>query len=288
VFISGESGTGKELVAHAIHNLSRRVERPMVVVNCGALPATLVESELFGYDSGAFTGARREGRIGKFEMADRSSLFLDEIGDMPMETQVKLLRVLENGIFERVGSNRTRSTNFRLISATNRDLRRLIAEEAFRVDLYFRINGITLQVPPLRERASDIPLLVKHFVQRIAPRIGSGINRVNPRALDMLQGLPWPGNVRQLYHEVQRAMIFADGAELTLASFRKLEHQAETVTPPPSVNAAVTIRETVDNVEHALIREALERHHGNKKRVAEELGISRSHLYKKLAAIGQR
>jgi len=188
VFISGESGTGKELVAHAIHNLSRRVERPMVVVNCGALPATLVESELFGYDSGAFTGARREGRIGKFEMADRSSLFLDEIGDMPMETQVKLLRVLENGIFERVGSNRTRSTNFRLISATNRDLRRLIAEEAFRVDLYFRINGITLQVPPLRERASDIPLLVKHFVQRIAPRIGSGINRVNPRALDMLQG----------------------------------------------------------------------------------------------------
>ena len=260
VFISGESGTGKELVAHAIHNLSRRVERPMVVVNCGALPATLVESELFGYDSGAFTGARREGRIGKFEMADRSSLFLDEIGDMPMETQVKLLRVLENGIFERVGSNRTRSTNFRLISATNRDLRRLIAEEAFRVDLYFRINGITLQVPPLRERASDIPLLVKHFVQRIAPRIGSGINRVNPRALDMLQGLPWPGNVRQLYHEVQRAMIFADGAELTLASFRKLEHQAETVTPPPSVNAAVTIRETVDNVEHALIREALERH----------------------------
>ena len=288
VFISGESGTGKELVAHAIHNLSRRVERPMVVVNCGALPANLVESELFGYDSGAFTGARREGRIGKFEMADRSSLFLDEIGDMPMETQVKLLRVLENGIFERVGSNRTRSTNFRLISATNRDLRRLIAEEAFRVDLYFRINGITLQVPPLRERASDIPLLVKHFVQRIAPRIGSGINRVNPRALDMLQGLPWPGNVRQLYHEVQRAMIFADGAELTLASFRKLEHQAETVTPPPSVNAAVTIRETVDNVEHALIREALERHHGNKKRVAEELGISRSHLYKKLAAIGQR
>ena len=288
VFISGESGTGKELVAHAIHNLSRRVERPMVVVNCGALPANLVESELFGYDSGAFTGARREGRIGKFEMADRSSLFLDEIGDMPMETQVKLLRVLENGIFERVGSNRTRSTNFRLISATNRDLRRLIAEEAFRVDLYFRINGITLQVPPLRERASDIPLLVKHFVQRIAPRIGSGINRVNPRALDMLQGLPWPGNVRQLYHEVQRAMIFADGAELTLASFRKLEHQAETVTPPPSVNAAVTIRETVDNVEHALIREALERHHGNKKRVAEELGISRSHLYKKLAVIGQR
>jgi transcriptional regulator with PAS, ATPase and Fis domain len=247
-----------------------------------------VESELFGYDSGAFTGARREGRSGKFEMADRSSLFLDEIGDMPMETQVKLLRVIENGIFERVGSNRTRTTNFRLISATNRDLRRMIADEAFRVDLYFRINGVTLQVPPLRERASDIPLLVRHFVQRIAPRIGSNIHRVNQRALDMLRELPWPGNVRQLYHEVQRAMIFADGTELTLASFRGLEQQPETAQQMLPANAAVTIRETVGNVEHALIREALERHHGNKKRVAEELGISRSHLYKKLAVMGQR
>ena len=290
VFVSGESGSGKELVAHAIHNLSRRVERPMVVVNCGALPATLVESELFGYEAGAFTGARREGRAGKFEMADRSSLFLDEIGDMPMETQVKLLRVIEGGLFERVGSNRTRSTNFRLISATNRDLHKLISEEAFRADLYFRINGVTLQVPPLRARASDIPLLARHFVQRVAPRIGSSVRRIQPKALDLLQSLSWPGNVRQLHHEVQRAMIFADGTELTLASFRALEEQQEaparTVVAPAA--SATTIRDTIGNVEFSLIREALQRHKGNKKRVAEELGISRSYLYKKLAQMPAR
>ncbi len=288
VFISGESGSGKELVAHAIHNLSRRVERPMVVVNCGALPSTLVESELFGYEAGAFTGARREGRSGKFEMADRSSLFLDEIGDMPMETQVKLLRVIESGVFERVGSNRARTTNFRLISATNRDLRRLIAEEEFRADLYFRINGVTLHVPPLRERAGDIPLLVRHFVQRIGPRIGSHVRRVHPKALDMLQGLSWPGNVRQLHHEVQRAMIFADSSELTVSSFQSLEEMPEAARTVQAASTPATIRETVGTVEHALIREALVRFNGNKKRVAEELGISRSHLYKKLAEMTSR
>ncbi|MEP9365836.1 sigma 54-interacting transcriptional regulator [Xanthobacter sp. VNH20] len=291
VFVSGESGSGKELVAHAIHNLSRRVERPMVLVNCGALPATLVESELFGYEAGAFTGARREGRIGKFEMADRSSLFLDEIGDMPMETQVKLLRVIEGGVFERVGSNRSRTTNFRLISATNRDLRRLITEEEFRADLYFRINGVTLQVPPLRERASDIPLLVNHFIKRVGPRIGSDVKRIHPKALDMLQAMSWPGNVRQLHHEVQRAMIFADGTELTLGNFGDIEGAHDMAreggqrVADPSVS---TIRETVGNVELALIREALERHNGNKKRVAEELGISRSYLYKKLGEMPAR
>jgi len=290
IFISGESGSGKELVAHAIHNLSRRMERPMVVVNCGALPANLVESELFGYEAGAFTGAKREGRAGKFEMADRSSLFLDEIGDMPMETQVKLLRVIENGIFERVGSNRGRSTNFRLISATNRDLRRLIAEDVFRADLYFRINGVTLRVPPLRERAADIPLLVKHFVQRIGPRIGSNIQRVHPKALNMLQTLPWPGNVRQLHHDVRRAMIFADGDELTLANFRDLDDMPEEAASPavPETAGATTIRATVGNLEYALIREALDRHNGNKKKVAAELGISRSYLYKKLGEMPSR
>lgn len=288
VFISGESGSGKELVAHAIHNLSHRVERPMVVVNCGALPSSLVESELFGYEGGAFTGARREGRSGKFEMADRSSLFLDEIGDLPLETQVKLLRVIENGLFERVGSNRTRTTNFRLISATNRDLRRMISEEIFRADLYFRINGVTLNVPPLRERAADIPLLARHFVQRVGQRIGSNVRRIHPRALEMLQGLSWPGNVRQLHHEVQRAMIFADGAELTTACFRNLEDMPEHHQPQPAAQPSSTIRETVGNVEHALIREALERHNGNKKRAAEELGISRSYLYKKLSEMPAR
>lgn len=289
IFVSGESGSGKELVAHAVHNLSQRSERPMVLVNCGALPANLVESELFGYEAGAFTGARREGRAGKFEMADHSTLFLDEIGDMPMETQVKLLRVIESGVLERVGSNRPRSTNFRLVSATNRDLRRLIAEEAFRADLYFRINGVTLSVPALRERPSDIPLLVRHFMERIGPRIGSTVTRIHPRALERLCGLSWPGNVRQLHHIVQRAMIFAGGSELTLADFRESDDLLEGESTFASLPRAgsLTIRETIGNVEHALIREALDRFGGNKKRVAEELGISRSYLYKKLAELDQ-
>lgn len=290
VFISGESGSGKELVAHAIHNLSRRVERPMVVVNCGALPANLVESELFGYEAGAFTGARREGRAGKFEMADRSSLFLDEIGDMPMDVQVKLLRVIESGNFERVGSNRVRSTNLRLISATNKDLRRLIADEAFRADLYFRINGVTLTVPPLRDRKSDIPLLVKHFMERIAARIGSRVKRIHPKAVEMLKEQSWPGNVRQLHHEIQRAMIFEESPELKVSSFGQSPEDPEvsSVQPALDAQASSTIRQAVGNVEDAMIRETLERNKGNKKRAAEELGISRSYLYKKLGEMGQR
>lgn len=290
IFISGESGSGKELVAHAIHNMSRRIERPMVVVNCGALPTTLVESELFGYEAGAFTGARREGRAGKFEMADRSSLFLDEIGDMPMDVQVKLLRVIESGNFERVGSNRARTTSFRLISATNKDLRKLISEEDFRADLYFRINGVTLTVPPLRERKSDIPLLVKHFMERIAVRIGSNVKRIHPTALEMLKEQIWPGNVRQLHHEVQRAMIFADGAELKVSNFHHSDEDVETRTQQVAigVSATSTIKQAVGNVEDVLIRETLDRFKGNKKKAAAELGISRSYLYKKLGEMGQR
>lgn len=285
VFIAGESGTGKELVAHAIHNLSRRHEKPMVVVNCGALPGTLVESELFGYDSGAFTGAKREGRIGKFEMADRSSLFLDEIGDLPLEAQVKLLRVLEGSTFERVGSNKIRSTDFRLISATNRDLKRAIADDGYRADLFFRINGVTLTIPPLRERLGDIPILTRHFINHISQRVGSSVRSIEPEALRLLQSHSWPGNVRQLHHEIQRAIIFANHHELTANDVAHLDDGQ----PRPAVaqqaieSGAVTMKDAKENVELNLIREALKRYGGNKKRVAEELGISRSYLYKRIA-----
>lgn len=288
VFISGESGTGKELVAQAIHGLSNRQDQSLVVVNCGSLPESLVESELFGYESGAFTGARKEGRVGKFELANNSSLFLDEIGDMPMETQVKLLRVLENGSFERLGSNREKKTNFRLISATNRDLRRRIIDEEFRADLYFRINGITLHIPPLRERVEDIPLLVAFFLERLARRMGTEKKSATPEALSFLMSQPWPGNVRQLQNVLQRACVFSESSELTEADFLDIE-MMDVTQPPPDLTAAesgkYTIRENVEKVELALIREALNRYSGNKKRVAEELGISRSYLYKKLAEI---
>lgn len=283
VFIAGESGTGKELVAHAIHNLSQRSEKPMVVVNCGALPGSLVESELFGYDAGAFTGAKREGRAGKFEMANRSSLFLDEIGDLPLEAQVKLLRVLEGSQFERVGSNKVRSADFRLISATNRDIKRAIAQEQYRADLYFRINGVTLTIPPLRERSSDIPVLTRHFITSIAQRVGSNVRSITPQALLLLQKQSWPGNVRQLHHELQRAIIFANHHELSVADFEAL-HEGEVLEEPGlAAGSAITMKDTMDNVELNMIRDALKRYEGNKKRVAEELGISRSYLYKRLA-----
>lgn len=288
VFISGESGTGKELVAQAIHGLSNRQDQSLVVVNCGSLPENLVESELFGYESGAFTGARKEGRVGKFELANHSSLFLDEIGDMPMETQVKLLRVLENGSFERLGSNREKKTNFRLISATNRDLRRRIINEEFRADLYFRINGITLHIPPLRERVEDIPLLVDFFLKRLARRMGTEQKRATPDALSFLMSQSWPGNVRQLQNVLQRACVFAEGTDLTAADFLDIEMMDVTNAPPElsgGDSGKYTIRENVEKVELSLIREAIHRHSGNKKRAAEELGISRSYLYKKLAEI---
>lgn len=287
VFIAGESGTGKELVAHAIHNLSRRNEKPMVVVNCGALPDSLVESELFGYDSGAFTGAKREGRVGKFEMADRSSLFLDEIGDMPLEAQVKLLRVLEGSSFERVGSNKSRSTDFRLISATNRDLKRAIEAEDYRADLFFRINGVTLTIPPLRERKGDVPILVRHFITHIAQRVGSNVRSIDPEALALLQIQPWPGNVRQLYHEIQRAIIFANHHELSANDFIHLYEGQEDGKSSDAIKpedlGAPSMRDTMGTMELNLIRDAMKRFNGNKKRVAEELGISRSYLYKRIA-----
>lgn len=288
VFISGESGTGKELIAQAIHGLSNRVDRSMVVVNCGSLPENLVESELFGYESGAFTGARKEGRVGKFELADSSSLFLDEIGDMPMATQVKLLRVLENGTFERLGGNRERRTNFRLISATNRDLRRRITDEEFRADLYFRINGVKLHVPPLRERLEDIPLLARHSIKRSARRMGTNMKTLREDALEILMNYSWPGNVRQLQNVIQRAVVFSEREVLTAKDFQDLDANNLAPEAPEakmSTGQSSTIRENIGKVEILLIKEAIQRHAGNKKKVAEELGISRSYLYKKLAEI---
>lgn len=297
VLLVGESGTGKELVAHAIHMLSMRRDKPMVLVNAAALPATLVESELFGYEPGAFTGAERKGRKGKFELADGGTLFFDEIGDMPLEIQVKLLRVLQDGVFERVGGDRPRTSNFRLISASNRDFQRMITENAFRLDLYYRISGVTLQLPPLRERREDIPLLVEHALNAFAGRHGSAPKRLDARALDYLQRQPWPGNVRQLIHTVERGAIFAEGEVIDIDDFGLMPSHAtseaevplpEATEEPASETRARpgSVRSAVTELEAALIREAMAKFHGNKLRVAAELGISRSYLYKRLAAMG--
>ncbi|RYE65160.1 MAG: AAA family ATPase, partial [Oxalobacteraceae bacterium] len=222
VLIIGESGTGKELAAHAIHALSRRSQNPMVFVNAAALPASLVESELFGYEAGAFTGAEKKGRKGKFELADQSTLFFDEVGDMPSEVQVKLLRVLQDGIFERVGSNSPRHSDFRLISATNRNFQEMITNGEFRLDLYYRISGVTIRMPSLRERPEDIPELIQSFLSAFAERHRTPIKGVQARVYSYLKELPWPGNVRQLLHEVEKAAIFCEGPEITLDNFRLL------------------------------------------------------------------
>jgi transcriptional regulator with PAS, ATPase and Fis domain len=281
VLLMGESGTGKELVAQAVHRLSPRRDKDMVMVNAAALPASLVESELFGYEAGSFTGAQKKGRRGKFETAHNSSLFLDEIGDMPMDVQVKLLRVLQDGVFERVGGERVKYSNFRLITATNRKINELIEEERFRLDLYYRISAVVLELPALSDRPDDIPLLVQHFVASFNKRQRSNVHGVNPKVYGYLQERNWPGNVRQLLHEVERAMIFCDGPDLEIQDFRPLDLSAQRHRPVAR-NSAETLKDAMERVEYEAISEAMARHRGNKKRVAEELGVSRSYLYKRL------
>lgn len=284
VLLVGESGTGKELAAHALHALGPRAGQAMVIVNAAAMPTALIESEMFGYEAGAFTGAERKGRRGKFELANRSTLFLDEIGDAPLEVQAKLLRVLQDKTFERVGGEQPRRSDFRLVSATNRDLQEMTRSGGFRLDLFYRISTVVLHLPPLRDRLDDIRLVVEDFIlsqQRV--------NRVDPDVYDYLAAQPWPGNVRQLLHEVEKATIFADGAELTRADFRPdpLARQPALALLPGATAACLQLHDSTQQVAQAMVREALHRYGGNKRRVAQELGISRSYLYRLLQTMPQ-
>lgn len=285
VLIRGESGTGKELVAHSLHRLSGRRDAKLVMVNAGALPTTLVESELFGYEPGAFTGADRKGRRGKFEQAAEGTIFLDEIGDMPMDVQVKLLRVLQERTIERIGGEQSIEVDFRLITATNKDLQQLVADEKFRLDLYYRVSAISIEVPPLRKRLGDIPLLVAHFLDDFAKRHHVPVPSVDEDALAYLMDQSWPGNVRQLRHEVERALVFAENGRITVETFAthgelRAPEAASILRPAVAAAKAQSLKETVEQVELEMVRTALDRYRGNKKRVAQELGISRSYLYK--------
>ncbi len=293
ILLVGESGTGKELVAHALHLLSPRSGNTLVPVNAAAMPANLVESELFGYEAGAFTGADRKGRQGKFEAADRGTLFLDEIGDMPPDIQVKLLRVLQDGSFERVGGDRPKRSDFRLISASNRDFRAMIANGGFRLDLFYRISAITLRLPPLRDRLEDIPELAETFLAHFAERHGSRPRELDPDAVALLQSLPWPGNIRQLQHAVERAAVFCDTDVIGPRDFESIHDDtgamsghallAELAEPAGKQPQASSMQHAMDKVEAEIIRSAMQKFDGNKKKVAENLNISRSYLYKKLA-----
>ena len=300
VLLTGESGTGKELAAHAIHKLSPRRDDTLVMVNAAALPATLVESELFGYEAGSFTGAERKGRKGKIEQADGGSLFFDEVGDMPADVQVKLLRVLQDGNFQRVGGNELRHSNFRLISASNRDFEAMIANGSFRLDLFYRIGGVTIRMPSLRERIEDIAQLAELALRQFAERHRQRPKKLSDAACEFLQNQRWPGNVRQLMHTVERAAIFCESEVVVPADFGIID--ADPAELPPMLSdgaghaalaltgaaprASLRVSNAVEQVEEQLIRQAMARLQGNKKRVAAELGISRSYLYKRLAQIG--
>jgi len=294
VLITGENGTGKEVVARQIHLLSPRAAGAFVPVNCAAIPAELIESELFGHEKGSFTGAH-DRRIGHFEAADGGTLFLDEIGDMPLAAQAKVLRALETHEVTRVGGTRTTAVDLRTVSATNADLAQGVEEKTFRMDLLYRLNVVPLRVPPLRERLEDVPVLAEHFLAEAARRTGRSAPELEPQALELLTQLPYPGNVRQLKNLLEGATVFADGSlsrtdlEQILAAGAALSPVAGTGLPPgESPFEAATFEQFKDRSEALFFRTKLDEFEGNVKRTAEQLGMQRSHLYKKLARYGLR
>lgn len=279
VLILGETGTGKELIARAIHNLSGRNSRRMVKMNCAAMPAGLLESDLFGHERGAFTGASAQ-RIGRFELADKSSLFLDEVGDMPVELQPKLLRVLQEQEFERLGSNKLIHTDVRLIAATNRDLKQMVADREFRSDLYYRLNVFPIHLPPLRERPDDIPLLVKAFTFKIARRLGRNIDSIPAETLRLLSRMEWPGNVRELENVIERAVLLTRGSVLQLSL-------PEMSIEPEPLAAEVLPEEGED--EYQLIVRVLKESNGvvaGPKGAAQRLGLKRTTLLSRMKRLG--
>lgn len=288
VLIRGESGTGKELVAHALHQLSPRRDQTMVNVNAAALPPNLVESELFGYEAGAFTGADKKGRKGKFEQANGGTIFLDEIGDMPLEVQAKLLRVLQDRIVERIGGDKPQSIDFRLVSATNKNLAALVESNGFRLDLFYRISPIVIELPPLRDRLEDIPALANKFLRDIAYRHARPVPTFEADALTELADRAWPGNIRQLQHEVERAFAFSDGITIRVEDLTEMpQRPVQRTKPVAPVEQAPPrdLKNLVAEIQNEEIREAIAVCNGNKKQAAAALGISRSFLYKKLAEI---
>ena len=277
VLVIGESGSGKELIVRAIHNNGPRNQGPFVSENCGALPEGLLESALFGHVRGAFTGADRT-RAGLFEIADGGTLFLDEIGEMSLATQVKLLRVLEDGVVRPVGSERTRRVDVRIVAATHRDLAAMVRTKHFREDLFFRLNVIAIRVPPLRERASDIPLIVREMVRKH----GGGKNvAVTRAAMDRLASYDWPGNVRQLENEVRRALVLTDGS----IDYQHLSPEIVTVAQR---DVGLNLRSRVDMLEADLVRQALDHTRGNQTQAAKMLGLSRFGLQKMITRLGIR
>jgi transcriptional regulator with PAS, ATPase and Fis domain len=283
VLIKGETGTGKELIARCIHYNGRRKEKPFVTQNCAALPETLLASELFGYKKGAFTGAYKDKR-GLFEVANGGTVFLDEVGDMTPMMQVSLLRVLQEGEIKPLGAEMPQKVDVRVISATNTSLEVDVKEGRFREDLFYRLSVFPIELPPLRERSGDIPLLAVHFMREFSSKNKKSIRGISPQALACLSMFPFPGNVRELQNEMERAVAMAPEGK-----FIELEHLSDKLrqaacTKRPDIQGS--LKEMVEGLEKSVVLEALRRHQGNKTRVAEELGLSRFGLMKKMQRYG--
>ncbi|MGB6265722.1 MAG: sigma-54 dependent transcriptional regulator [Candidatus Acidiferrales bacterium] len=282
VLLGGESGVGKDLIARAIHEHSLRAKGPFIKINSTAIPENLLESELFGYEKGAFTGAMSS-KPGKFELADRGTLFLDEIGDVPPATQVKLLRVIQEKEFERLGGTKTLKVDVRLVAATNRDLRAALEDGTFREDLYYRLNVVAIDIPPLRDHKEDIPALTKTFIERYAREAQKPVTAITPAAMKLLMDFHWPGNVRELQNAIERGVTLSSGATLDVADIH---------LDPPARSAASAAAGslppgmTLDQWEDEAIREALRRAGGNKSQAARALGLSRNALRYRLSKIG--
>ncbi len=282
VLLAGESGVGKDLIARAIHFHSPRRDRPFVKINCTALPENLMESELFGYEKGAFTGANTT-KPGKFEQADTGTVFLDEIGDVPAVIQVKLLRILQEREFERLGSNKTRHIDVRVIAATNQDLRAALEQGTFREDLYYRLNVVPINIAPLRDRMQDIPFLAEHFLQKYAAEAGNRLQSITPAAMSRLADYHWPGNVRELENVIERSVVMCTGDRLDVADIKldnapRPRSSANDFSLPPGM--------TLDQYEQEIIREALKRADGNKSQAARALGLTRNALRYRLTQMG--
>jgi two-component system, NtrC family, response regulator HydG len=285
VLVLGESGTGKELVARALHDASPRRGGPFVSVSCAAIPEGLLESELFGHEKGAFTGAIRR-KLGRFELAHEGTLFLDEVGEIPPATQVKLLRVLQERCFERVGGEETVEVDVRVVSATNRDLAALARDGRFREDLYYRLDVVSIVLPPLRERPGDVEELARHFLSKLAPRLGRPVTGFTPEALECLRRHRWPGNVRELENVLEQALVFADGERVRVEDLPEALRHAPPPGPLPVPAGDRTLTEILEDLERQLILAAYERARGVKAETARLLGIKPSALYYKLEKYG--
>lgn len=280
VLVTGESGTGKELVARAIHVSGTRKEKPLIIVDCASIPDTLLESELFGHAKGAFTGAHQE-RAGYFEAASDGTVILDEIGEMPLILQKKLLRVLQEKTFTRVGEARSRTTEARVVAATNRNLHQEVREGRFREDLYYRLKVIEIPIPPLRERSEDIPLLVRHFLDRLNRKLNRGVKRITPEAMDILKGYSWPGNIRELVHLLEQVMTFHNQETLDVKHLPP--HLRSESGPDVPLERYADLKESVlDELGFEYFQKLMCHYQGNISRVAEHAGLNRRHLHRLL------